>query len=256
MPSTAHPPVRYRARLPFRSYLYVSPATLDAVREADGSPADAVVLDLEDLTPEAAKDQARAVTEHFLSAAPARPTLVRVNASRDDGTLEKDLEAVVGPGLTAIRLPKSEDTGRIRWIAGLVEELRVRRNLVRTIGLQVMVETARGVNRLPELAVATHTVWSIGLGEGDLRAELGTSTDEGLAYARGHLVYAAAAAHLPPPVQVAFPPGGTAEELRRSTELGRSLGFGSRSILTAEHVAGVHAVYPAPHPAPDAEVRP
>ncbi|WP_214105020.1 HpcH/HpaI aldolase/citrate lyase family protein [Acrocarpospora catenulata] len=246
MPSSDHPPLRYPARLPYRSYLYVSPSTPDVVREADRSPADAVVLDLEDLTPEAGKDQARAVAAEFLSGTPERPTLVRVNAARDDGTLERDLAAVVAPGLTAIRLPKSEDAARIRWIAGLVEDLRARRNLAGTIGLQVMAETARGVESLAALATATHTVWSVGLGEGDLRAELGTATDEGLAYARTRLVYAAAAAHLPPPVQVAFPPGGDEADLRRSTELGRSLGFGGRSILNPAHAATVHAIYPLP----------
>lgn len=244
MPSPDHPPVAYPDRLPFRSYLYVPPADEGALAAAYRSGADAVVLDLEDLTPATDKARAREAVRRHLAETPPLPTLVRVNASADLASLEADLDAAVAPGLTALRLPKSEDPERVREIARLAEARRVARGLLATIGLQVMVETSRGIEALPQLARATHTVWSLGIGEGDLRAELGTSADAGLAFARSSVVIAARSAHLPAPVQVAFPGSGSIEELRRSTELGLALGFGGRNLLDPDHVPVVHSIYP------------
>jgi citrate lyase subunit beta/citryl-CoA lyase len=245
MPLPSHAPAAYPDKLPFRTYVYVSPVDDDGVQNAYRSGADAVALDLEDLTPDGDKDRARAVVDRLRSSSPPLPTVVRINASASDEVVDTDLEAVVGSGIAAVRLPKSEDPHRIRDIAGRIEELRIARGLVATIGLQVVVETSRGIENLHRLARATHTVWSLGIGEGDLKAELGTGSDAGLAFARSSVVVAARSAHLPPPVQVAFPADGSVDDLRRSTELGRSFGFGARNLLNPDHVPVVHAIYPA-----------
>jgi citrate lyase subunit beta/citryl-CoA lyase len=234
------PADRARAGLPFTSYLYV-PA-LDAGGDVERGSAGAVVLDLEHLTPANRKAEGRLAARSYLDRNADGPVLVRVNHP-STGLLEDDLDAVVRPGLLALRLPKSEHPDEVRHVAGLVERLRVERGLVATIGLQVMVETARGVEAIAALARATHTVWSVGLGEGDLSADLGTRDDEGLALSRSSVVLAARSAGLPAPVQVTYPRTGDLAGLRGSTERGRRLGFGSRTVLDPTHVSVVDEIY-------------
>ncbi|MCF7550632.1 CoA ester lyase [Pseudonocardia sp. WMMC193] len=230
-------PESVRAGLPFTSYLYVPAFRADAA--AERGAAGAVVLDLEHLTPDEDKAEGRRRATAYLEAA-RWPVLVRVNHP-STGLVEQDLDAIVRPGLHAVRLPKTEHPDEVRHVARLIEELRVERGLVRTIGLQVMVETARGVESIAALARATHTVWGVGLGEGDLSADLGTRADEGLALSRSSVVLAARSAGLPAPVQVTY--GGAPDGLRPSTELGRRLGFGSRTVLDPAYAETVNEIY-------------
>lgn len=225
-----------------RSYFYVPAGDEDLVAAAFDNEADAVVFDLEDLTPPDRKEAGRKLVAEVIAAGTPKPVLVRINAVRA-GHLEADLDAVTGPGLAAVRVAKSVDPDEIRTVARELDRRRAAAGIVRIIGLQVMVETAAGVLAAPRLAKATHTVGSIGLGEGDLKHDLATTTDEGLFAARAHVVLAARAAGLPGPVQVTFPKAGTEEVLRTSTELGRSLGYASRTLLNPAHVPVVNAIY-------------
>jgi citrate lyase subunit beta/citryl-CoA lyase len=145
--------------------------------------------------------------------------------------------------LSAIRVAKSVNPAEVRTVARELDRRRAAAGIARVIGLQVMVETAVGVLAAPQLAQATHLVESIGLGEGDLKRDLGTATDDGLSASRGQVVLAARAAGLPGPVQVTFPKGGSEDALRASTELGRSLGYSSRTLLNTAHISVVNAIY-------------
>lgn len=225
-----------------RSYFYVPAGDEDLVAAAFDNDADAVVFDLEDLTPPDRKDVGRKLVADILAAATPKPALVRINAV-GTGHLDADLDAIVGPGLAAVRVAKSVHPGEVRTVARELDGRRAAAGIARVIGLQVMVETAAGVLAAPQLAQATHLVESIGLGEGDLKKDLATTTDDGLFASRAQVVLAARAAGLPAPVQVTFPGGGAEDALRASTELGRSLGYGSRTLLNPAHVPVVNAIY-------------
>lgn len=225
-----------------RSYFYVPASREDLVAAAFDNDADAVVFDLEHLTPDDEKDKARKLVAEVVATVQRKPLLVRVN-SVPAGLLADDLDAIVGPGLTAVRVPKSELAADVRTVARELDRRRAATGITRVIGLQVMIETAAGVLASSDLAAADHLVESVGLGEGDLKADLGTTTDDGLFASRAQLVLAARAAGLPGPVQVTFPPGGTLDALRRSTELGRSLGYTSRTLLNTDHINLVNEIY-------------
>ncbi|ANI39997.1 HpcH/HpaI aldolase/citrate lyase family protein [Mycolicibacterium vaccae] len=225
-----------------RSYFYVPAGDENLVAAAFDNEADAVVFDLEDLTPPDRKDIGRKLVSEVITGAPPKPVLVRVNAV-GTGYLDADLDAIVGPGLSAIRVAKSVRADEVRLVAKELDRRRATAGITRVIGLQVMVETAAGVLAVPELAAADHLVESIGLGEGDLKKDLGTTTDEGLFASRAQVVLAARAAGLPGPVQVTFPPGGDADALRASTELGRRLGYTSRTLLNPAHIPVVNEIY-------------
>jgi citrate lyase subunit beta/citryl-CoA lyase len=225
-----------------RSYFYVPAGDEDLVAAAFDNDADAVVFCLEDLTPAERKDAGRKLVADVITTTPPKPVLVRINAV-GTGHLDADLDAIVGPGLSAIRVAKSVRADEVRTVAKELDRRRAAAGIVHVIGLQVMVETAAGVLAVAELAQADHLVGSIGLGEGDLKKDLGTATDEGLFTSRAQVVLAARAAGLPGPVQVTFPKGGNEDALRASTELGRSLGYSSRTLLNPAHVPVVNEIY-------------
>ena len=72
---------------------------------------------------------------------------------------------------------------------------------------------------------------SIGLGEADLRADLGVSDDTGLLWARCRIVNAAAAAGLPPPKMSVYADVADLDGLRESCAAGRRLGFVGRAAI-------------------------
>jgi citrate lyase subunit beta/citryl-CoA lyase len=225
-----------------RSYFYVPAGDEDLVAAAFDNDADAVVFCLEDLTPADRKEAGRKLVADIIATSPPKPVLVRINAV-GTGHLDADLNAVVGPGLSAVRVAKSINPAEVRTVAKELDRRRAAAGIARVIGLQVMVETAAGVLAAPQLAVATHLVESIGLGEGDLKKDLRTTTDTGLFASRAQIVLAARAAGLPGPVQVTFPKGGSEDALRASTELGRSLGYSSRTLINPAHIATVNEIY-------------
>lgn len=229
-------------RTRIRSYLYVPAHRADLVKTAYEHESDAVVFDLEDLCPPPDKDAGRELVSQVVAAPTPKPTLVRINES-ESGRTSDDIKAIVGPGLYAVRTPKAEEPGEIRAVARWIDEAREAAGLTAEIGLQVMVESALGIEHAFDLARATHTVWYLGIGEGDLRKNLGTSADEGLAYSRGRVVVASRAAGLPGPVQVTFPAAGSETDLRASTELGRAFGFSGRSLLNTDHIQAVNEIY-------------
>jgi len=209
--------------------------------KAFSGEADAVVLDLEDAVPPAEKAHARAAVAALLARDPGKPAWVRVNAVAT-GLAEADVEAVAGPALAGIRIPKAESP----------EEVRVLGDRLRRAGasaaIHCLIESARGLERAAELARADPAVTGIALGEADLRADLGVASEEGLLYARSRCVVAARAAGLDPPVQSVYPDVRDLEGLRRTSAAGRALGFFGRSAIHPAQVPVIHAAFT---PTPD-----
>jgi citrate lyase subunit beta/citryl-CoA lyase len=149
---------------------------------------------------------------------------VRINGL-DTTWAARDLGGLVGlSGLDGLRIPKAEDPSTV---AGLAADLPDDGS----IGLHLLVESARGLEAAAELAAAHPLVASIALGEADLQSELGLADERGLAWARGRLVVAAAAAGLPPPAMSVFPVLGDDAGLEASCHAGRVLGFLGRAAI-------------------------
>ena len=216
--------------------LYVPGDRPDRIGKALASAADVVIVDLEDAVLAPAKDAARAGLAEMAAGpgaarAAAGALQVRVNAlgsawSADDLAAAEEL-----PGGVGVRAPKCEDPV-------------VTAELVRRLGdrsVHALVESAVGVEVAYELARTG--VASIGLGEADLRADLGVSDDEGLSWARSRLVNAAAAAGLPPPSMSVFTDVGDLEGLRLSCAAGRRLGFRGRTALHPTQLGVIAEVF-------------
>ena len=230
-----------------RSFLYVPGHRTDLVAKAHAGAADAMVLDLEDAVPPAAKDDARAAVAAWLDgledADPAsRPEQwVRV----DPGHLDADLGAAVRGSLDGILLatctPASLDAVADA-LAGLEPERRPGRSPVRVVGL---VESAAGLTALA--AMATHPrLTTFGIGEADLLGELRMARSEATAAALDHVrvqvVVACAAAGCPAPVAPTSTDFRDLDAFRGTTSRMRDLGFRSRTAVHPGQLAVIHDV--------------
>jgi citrate lyase subunit beta/citryl-CoA lyase len=206
---------------PVITLLYVPGDQPARVAKALVSDADVVIVDLEDAVRPEAKAEARDNLASLLGGVdPSRGLQVRINALTTTW-VDQDLAAVSAlPSEVGVRIPKCEDPLALE-------------DLDRRLGsrpLHLLVESALGV----EMAYAVTQcvgVASIGLGEADLRADLGVNEDAGLLWARSRVVNAAAAAGLPPPTMSVFPDVADLDGLRRSCEVGRGLGFLGRAAI-------------------------
>ena len=219
-----------------RSYLYVPGSDSRMIEKAFASTADAVVLDLEDAVAPRQKEQARLQVRDALRRQPGKPVAVRLNAVRS-GALEADIVAVAGPWLSMVRIPKVESAEDVRRVA----ELLARADCAATI--QCLLESALGVERAFEIALADNRVAALGLGEADLSADLGVTDDAGLTYARSRVVVAARAAGLPGPTQSVYTNIRDLDGLRRSTMDGKRMGCTARSVIHPSQLAVVNELY-------------
>jgi citrate lyase subunit beta/citryl-CoA lyase len=199
---------------PVLTWLYVPGDRPDRFDRAVASSADVVVIDLEDAVAPHAKEQARRAVACWLPDAPARRIEVRINAV---GTpwASADLEFLPETAsLRGVRLPKIEGGAEVEAVAA---------QLPPKVGIHCLIESARGLEAAYEIAAAPR-VTGVGLGEADLRADLGIPGSDGLSWARSRLVVAARAARLPAPAMAAYTDitnlDGLADACRRARALG------------------------------------
>ncbi|GAA3727327.1 CoA ester lyase [Plantactinospora mayteni] len=212
--------------------LYVPGDRPDRFGKAVDSGADAVILDLEDAVAATRKGYARGAAAEFVAETRRVPVFVRVNELTGPD-VAADLDALAGaPGLAGLRLPKVESPRSVRAVAARVP-----------VPLHPLVESAVGVERAYEIAGADPAVASIGLGEADLRSDLGVTAEEGLAWVRGRIVVAARAAALPPPLLPVYPNVTDLSGLAESCAAGRRMGFLGRTAIHPRQLPVIVAAF-------------
>ncbi|GHE90452.1 CoA ester lyase [Amycolatopsis deserti] len=218
---------------PALTLLYVPADRPDRVAKALDSAADVVLVDLEDAVAPARKDEARAHAARLLSAPLARRVQVRINHASTPWHAA-DLAALAGlPPEVGARIPKVESPEEIRALADALPGRE----------LHPLIESALGVERALEIATASPQVASIGLGEADLRSDLGVTDEAGLAWARSRVVVAARAARLVPPVMSAYTNVRDLDGLAASCRAGRALGFRGRTAIHPAQLETIRAAF-------------
>jgi citrate lyase subunit beta/citryl-CoA lyase len=105
----------------------------------------------------------------------------------------RDLEAVVGPGLHAITVPKVPDASFLRLLDETIGELEAERGLpAGAIRLIAMIETAAGLVNVNEIAAATPRLLALTVGPEDLAASLGSQATVDALYLPNMLALVAA----------------------------------------------------------------
>jgi citrate lyase subunit beta / citryl-CoA lyase len=219
------------ARFGIRSALFV-PATLEErVHKAFGSPADAVIVDLEDAVPESAKDDARVLTAAVLPSARRPQAVIRINGA---GTshFAADLELVRAIGPDAVALPKA-DRDALEAFAEL------------EVPVWALVETATGLHQAFDIA-AHPRVERLLLGTLDLAGDLQLKAREDgleLLYARSATVVASRAAGIAPPLDGVCILPRDVEATHREALLSCSLGFDGKLCIHPDQLEPVHRAF-------------
>lgn len=224
-----------------RSMLFMPGNREKMLDKSLGIGADAVVWDLEDAVPFPDKPAAREIIRSRLEtvavpatgAAGAPVFLVRINGFTT-GLVEDDLQAVVYPGLAGIMMPKVESADEVRVVGRLLAQLEQDRGLaVGAIKIVATLETALGVLRSPEIAMASDRVIGLCFGAEDFTLDVGTSRSrEGteLNYAR-HLTVLACAASKIMSIDTVFSDLNDAEGLEQESLFVRQLGFTGKCAI-------------------------
>ncbi|MFC8199756.1 HpcH/HpaI aldolase/citrate lyase family protein [Streptomyces sp. NPDC057298] len=226
------------------TWLYVPGDRPEVVAKALTAGADVVVVDLEDAVAPGRKEYARAATVDLLAEPHPVPVHVRVNAP-DGPECAADLHALVAlPALAGLRLPKVSSPAQVVRTADRAPHLP----------LYALLESALAVEHAYAIASAHPALRGIGLGEADLRADLGVHDDTGLDWPRSRVVLAARAAGLAPPAQSVHPRVHDLAGLAASCAHGRALGFLGRAAIHPRQLPVIEAAYlPTPQEIETAE---
>ncbi len=217
---------------PRRALLFVPATERRRIEKAASLGVDAVILDLEDGAAQNKKAEAREVAVSALAEVDFGKSerIVRINPI-GSGLENDDLRALAAAKRppNAILLPKAESADDVRALASEVASMedakRVASGSIRVIAL---IESARGVVRLGEIAAAHPRLVALAFGAEDFAGDVGaTRTKQGheVAWARSALVVHAAAHRLQAidsPYVDLNDVGGLAADTRTALELGYS----------------------------------
>ena len=156
-----------------RTYLAAPAHRVRLVQNAAASAADAVFLDLEDAVPPAEKSAALeaaavALTTHDWG---HKTVAVRLNAI-DSPSIQTEIARLGGiRRLDAFLIPKAEAVADIATISGWISAAAGTREA--PAGMELLIETARGLINVEALAGAHPLVTALHLGVGDFAASIG-----------------------------------------------------------------------------------
>lgn len=168
---------------PIRSFLFIPGDSEKKLGKADGSGADALILDLEDSVSPTNKAIARDMVAAFLKGRPrgtrASQLWVRVNPL-DGELILGDLAAIVAGAPDGIMLPKASGPEDVRTVSHFLDALEAQAGVeagsIRI--LPVATETAAAPFRLGDYATASlDRLAGITWGAEDLSAAIGASTN-------------------------------------------------------------------------------
>lgn len=227
-----------------RSWLFVPGAEEAAIAAAETSGADVLIQELEDFTPPALRDKARAMAPAVYARWRAAGAVVgvRVNPLEDVGMA--DLVAVMRGRPDVVGLPKVADPEQIRRLDEVVGELERANDIpVGTTALWPNIELARGLVSTIAIAQASPRVAACLMASEDMAADLGAErAPDGLelAYARQRFLVECVAAGV---VAVDCPyTWRDADGVESDTRWARRLGYKAKSAVTAAHVAIINRV--------------
>ena len=209
-----------------RSWLLVNGAQYERFAPAVQSRADIVVLDIEDAV--APKDKAAARGNVIKWLGEGNGDWVRVNGF---GTQwwQDDLDMLSGTSVGGVMLAMVESVDHVTETAKRLPN----------VPIVALVETARGLERITEIAAAKGT-FRLAFGIGDFRRDTGFGDNPTtLAYARSRFTIAAKAAHLPSAIDGPTV-GSSALKLSEATAVSAEFGMTGKICLTPDQCPTVN----------------
>ncbi|PWE54974.1 CoA ester lyase [Metarhizobium album] len=201
-------------------FLFVPADRPERFAKAVASGADAVIIDLEDAVPAHAKAGARDGLGLALGDTDrASPIFVRVNGA-ETAWHDGDVAVIAALPIDGVILPKAEAAADIAAL---------RKRLPEPMPIIAIVESARGLSAVDEIAVAADR---LAFGSIDFAADLGCAHNrEALLFARSRIVLAARLAKAPTPIDGVTLAIGETTLIEDDMRYGASLGFGGKLLI-------------------------
>lgn len=230
----------------WRSMLFVPALNERFIEGAPRRGADCIQIDLEDSIPPDLKDKARARVAAIAGALSVQGVDVVVRINRPWRLAIRDLEASVGPDVTAINLPKVPNAAHVRAVSEILDELEPAAGLpVGQTRLVVMIETAEGLLEMPAIAAASPRIVALTVGAEDLAVSMGMQPVEDALYLPNVQAVAAARAAGILPIGYVGTVADYAdrEAFRRTAERARDLGFAGGFCIHPDQVPILNAAF-------------
>jgi citrate lyase subunit beta/citryl-CoA lyase len=209
-----------------RSWLLVNGAQEDRFVPAVRSRADIVILDIEDAVAPKDKVTARDNVVRWLDE--GNSEWVRINGFGTPWWAD-DLAALAGTSVGGVMLAMAESVDHVTETAKRLPG----------VPIVALVETARGLERITEIAAAKGT-FRLAFGIGDFRRDTGFGDNPAtLAYARSRFTIAAKAAHLPSAIDGPTI-GSSALKLIEASAVSVEFGMTGKICLTPDQCAAVN----------------
>ena len=222
---------------PARSWLFTPGTRPERFAKAGEVGADVLIIDLEDAVAPADKPKARQTAiDHLSEKADGPQRTLRTNGLDTPAGIA-DLAAFLGSKAEPdyILLPKTETAGHLLILDRL---LKASGKAARLVGL---IESARGVSRLEEIAGATPRLFGLMLGAADMAADLGAATRwDALASVRSRLVAACALAGVDP-IDSPYFDVHDADGMKTDTACAKAFGFVAKAAIHPDQVAPINA---------------
>ena len=228
-----------------RSMLMTPGNRPDRMRKAAVYGADALVLDLEDSVPAAAKVQAREAVGLALRELQGcgRELCVRINTP-GSGFGADDLAALPLALLDSVMVPKVESPAELHQLHALLQALEREQDVQRPRELVVMLETPRGILQALPIADACTRTTALFFGSGDYTAATGAAiTANALLFARSAIAAAAGAVGIQAIDAAYFLDVRNAEATRADALAARELGFAGKVVFHPAQVAVANEVF-------------
>ena len=236
---------------PIRSELFVPGNKEDWMRKAPKYGADALILDLEDSVPVPEKPEARQLVRKMLEelGAAGQTLVVRVNRL-ETGLTGDDLEAITCPGLYSVMLPKTNGPADVVEVDVLLKHFERRAGMeVGTVLIDPFLETAEGIRRSYEIAIASPRVAHLGASGGrggDTARSIGFDwTPEGMEtlFLRSKVLVDSRSAGIPYPMSGGWMDIHNLDGLRSAAQQAKGLGYTGMHLIHPSHVPVVNEVF-------------
>ncbi len=237
-----------------RSMLFVPADSERKLAKALASPADALILDLEDAVAASRKAEARIAAAAFVTAQAnqlSSKLFVRINPL-DSGMAMEDLATVVVPGLAGIMLPKSNSAADVIRLGHCLDALEARTGMVpgSVVIVPVATETAAAMLNMQSFAGPVPRLAGMTWGAEDLSAAIGAISnreEEGslspLYTLANSLCLCAAAATGVAAIDTLYADFRDDAGLAASCRVSRRRGFRGRIAIHPDQVATINAAF-------------
>ncbi len=231
-----------------RSLLFAPASRPDLMTKAVSAAADAVLYDLEDSVPAAAKATARCNLRQALGRVPNHAAYVRINHPDADDTAQ-DIESLQGSRVEGVVLPKAERIADIERVCALLVDAEARGPQQNRLSIVLMIETCLGLRNAHDLLKADPRIAGVALAsaeEGDFIRDLGgrwTPTGEALLYPRGKLACEARAAGIEWIIDGVFMNLADEAALLRECTIARDLGYVAKMAIHPRQLNAIHQAF-------------